>query len=166
MDLCEARTEALEERGDLGARGLPLRQKPDRAVDLGAVEDAERDRIGHRIARPAGDLRTVRVCGQVGRALGAADFEHLVRELGQQHRDLLARHGDVGREGRGRRTGDDAGLIRPEDRVLIPVLRQVGERCAAGNLRLADEVIEDLHDLRARVVTPSGAKVVSPVPDM
>ena len=41
-------------------------------------------------------------------------------------------------------------LIRPRDGVLIPVGREVGERRAAGDGRLTLQVIEDLHELRAR----------------
>ena len=108
------------------------------------------DGVRHRVFCPVGHAARIREDAQVSGLPRALELEHARHVFHEDDRDLLARHRQVRLKRRAGRSGDHAGLVRPEDRVLIPVLCEIGKRRRAAHLRLALEVIEDLHDLRAR----------------
>ena len=123
-----------------------------------AGDQAQPDRVCHRVFCPVGHaaasgkmLRSgvhVRssepLCpSRISGRPRALKFEHARHVFHEDDRDLLARHRSVRLKRRAGRSGDHAGLIRPADRVLIPVLCEVGKRRRAAHLGW-------LHDLRAR----------------
>ena len=86
---------------DLLARRAALRCKEDLIADLGAVDDAERDGIGHRLTRPGGDLISVRERRELRCLADVVHVEDLGGKLHEHNCDLLARHGLFRLEGRG-----------------------------------------------------------------
>ena len=115
----------------------------------------ERDRLGHGVTRPVGDACSVRERCEIGLVRGEIQPQNLLGVAHEDDGDLLARDGKFRLERRGLRAGHDTVLVRPHDRVLIPVGCEIGERRAVIRLRAAGEIVEDLH-YRARAFTPSG----------
>lgn len=143
-------TKCRQDGGGLLARSVALRTQPGGAIAVGRAGDQpERDRVCQRIPRPVGRAATVREAAQVRGCPSTRRLQYPACIFHEQNSELLACHRGLGGEGRRARPGHDAGLIGPEDGILVPVLRQIRKRCGAGGLRSACEIIEDLYDLRA-----------------
>ena len=144
-------TKCRQDGGGLLARSVALRTQPGGAIVVGRAGDQpERDRVCQRIPRPVGRAATVREAAQVCGCPSTRRLQDPACIFHEQNSELLACHRGLGGEGRRARPGHDAGLIGPEDGILVPVLRQIRKRCGAGGLRSACEILEDLYDLRAR----------------